>query len=266
MQSCRSPEFTCAAFPGGMPARLLVSLSGLTDARPGTLDLARALALDLHARDVPLTHLVQPASPAGPPSPELLAWIGQRIAEGDAVALHGYDHAPDPAARGGRVGRKGEFATLPRHEAGLRLTAGRRALARLGLTAEVFAAPRWMASPGTVEAVREQGLRMCADETGIHLFDDGVHLRARALGFRLDAALNRDDRRRAEAWRCRLLHAEAVRLARRAGAVRIGVRAKDLRRPERIRTVLETVDAVLGAGAWPVTYAALSATSATRSA
>ncbi|GAA1870316.1 DUF2334 domain-containing protein [Pseudonocardia ailaonensis] len=249
-----------------MPARLLVSLSGLTDARPGTLDLARLLAADLDARGVPLTHLVQPASPAGPPPPELLAWLSGRTADGDALALHGFDHTPDPAAHGSRAGRKGEFAALPRHEAGLRLTAARRALAGLGLASGVFAAPRWLASPGTVEAARDQGLRVCADETGVHLFDDGVVLRARALGFRLDASMDRGDRARAESWRCRLLHAEAVRVARRSGAVRVAIRAKDLRRPDRVRTVLDTVDAVLAEGAWPITYPALPSTPASRTA
>ncbi|GAA4701984.1 DUF2334 domain-containing protein [Pseudonocardia yuanmonensis] len=234
----------------------MVSLSGLTDARSDALATARDLAAELDSRGVPLTHLVQPASPDGRPSGELVDWIGER---GDAIALHGYDHTPDPARRGG-VGRKGEFAALPRHEAGLRLTAARRALTGLGLAAAVFAAPRWLASPGTVEAVRAQGFRMCLDEGGVHLFDDDVLLRARALGFRLEAVVSGEERRRAEAWRCRLLHAEAVRIARRAGVVRIGVRAKDLRRPDRVRTVLGAVDAVLAEGAWPTTYAALSAT------
>ncbi|MFC5951240.1 DUF2334 domain-containing protein [Pseudonocardia lutea] len=242
-----------------MPARLVVSLSGLTDARGDALPRARALAADLDLRGVPLTHLVQPASPDGPPSPELVSWLRGRTRGADALALHGYDHTPDPARRGG-VGRKGEFAALPRHEAGLRLTAARRALTGLGLTTAVFAAPRWLASPGTVEAVRGQGFRMCLDEGGVHLFDDGVLLRARALGFRLEAVVSGEERRRAESWRCRLLHAEAVRIARRAGVARIGVRAKDLRRPDRVRTVLGTVDAVLAEGAWPTTYAALSAT------
>jgi uncharacterized protein len=241
-----------------MPARLVVSLSGLTDARDDALPRARVLAADLDSRGVPLTHLVQPASPDGPPAPPLLSWLRDRSGGADELALHGYDHTPDPARRG--VGRKGEFAALPRHEAGLRLTAARRALTGLGLGTAVFAAPRWLASPGTVEAVREQGFRMCLDDGGVHLFDDGVLLRARALGFRLEAVVSGEERRRAESWRCRLLHAEAVRIARRAGVVRIGVRAKDLRRDGRVRTVLETVDAVLSAGAWPTTYAALSAT------
>jgi uncharacterized protein len=238
-----------------MPARLVLSLSGLTDARPDALTAARALAADLDSRGVPVTQLVQPASPDGPPSAALLDWIGER---GDTIALHGYDHTPDPARRGG-VGRKGEFSALPPHEAGLRLVAARRALTALGLATEVFAAPRWLASPGTVEAVREQGFRMCLDETGVHLFDDGVVLRARALGFRLDQSVDGEARKRAESWRTRILHTEALRIARRAGVVRIGVRAKDLRRPARVAAVLETVDAVLAEGAWPTTYAGLSA-------
>ncbi|MFR9804866.1 DUF2334 domain-containing protein [Pseudonocardia sp. RS010] len=242
-----------------MPARLVVSLSGLTDARGDALPRARALAADLDRRGVPLTHLVQPASPEGPPSPQLLSWLRDRTRGADVLALHGYDHTPDPARRGG-VGRKGEFAALPRHEAGLRLTAARRAVTGLGLATALFAAPRWLASPGTVEAVRAQGFRMCLDEAGVHLFGDGVLLRARPLGFRLEAVVSREDRTRAEAWRCRVLHGEALRIARRSGLVRIGVRAKDLHRPDRIRTVLGTVDAVLAAGAWPTTYAALSAT------
>ncbi|GAA4543294.1 DUF2334 domain-containing protein [Pseudonocardia xishanensis] len=245
-----------------MPARLVVSLSGLTDARPDALATARTLAADLDARGVPLTQLVQPASPAGPPSAELLDWIRER---GDAIALHGYDHTPDPALRGG-VGRKGEFSALPRHEAGLRLVAARRALTGLGLATDVFAAPRWLVSPGTIDAVRDQGFRVCLDEAGAHLFDDAVFLRARALGFRLQETLEGAARTRAESWRRRVLRTEALRVARRAGVVRIGVRAKDLRRPGRIATVLETVDAVLAEGAWPTTYAALPATPTTKSA
>jgi uncharacterized protein len=48
--------------------------------------------------------------------------------------------------------------------------------------------------------------------------------------------------------------------------VRIAVRAKDLRRPDRVAQVLETVDAVLAEGAWPMTYSALSANPRTRTA
>src|SRR4051794_5967545 len=242
-----------------MPARLVVSLSGLTDARADALPRARALAADLDLRGVPLTHLVQPASPDGPPAPPLLSWLRERVRGADELALHGYDHTPDPARRGG-VGRKGEFAALPRQEAGLRLTAARRALAGLGLGTAVFAAPRWLASPGTVEAVREQGFRMCLDDGGVHLFDDDVFLRARALGFRLEAVGSGEDRRRAGAWGCRAAHAGAVRAAGGAGVGRIGVRGKGRRRPARARTVLESVDAVLGEGAWPTPSAALPAT------
>jgi predicted deacetylase len=128
---------------------LYVSLSG------GVVQEAFVAALD--ARGVPLTHLLRPAdAPA-----ELVAWIRER---GDALALHGYDHATRPLGHGRR---KGEFASLPRHEAALRLTAARRALTAVGLWTDVFVPPRWLASDGTVAAAAEQGFRVLAVESGI---------------------------------------------------------------------------------------------------
>jgi hypothetical protein len=52
-----------------------------------------------------------------------------------------------------------------------------------------------------------------------------------------------------------MLVAEAGRVVRRGGLVRLGLRAKDLRRPLRVAAALSAVDAVLAAGARPHTYA-----------
>jgi predicted deacetylase len=81
-------------------------------------------------------------------------------------------------------------------------------------------------------------------------------LRSRVLGFRVSGERRplADDRRAAEAWRCRVLVAEVTRTVRRGGLVRINVRAKDLRRPARRSAVLAAVDAALGLGAAPTTY------------
>ncbi|MCW0213833.1 MAG: DUF2334 domain-containing protein [Pseudonocardia sp.] len=243
-----------------MTADLVVSLSGLTDAPAGTVDRARVLVAELAWRGVPVTHLVQPRGEGGPltAGDPLVRWIRGR---GDALALHGYDHDPDPTRQGSRIGRRAEFAALPRHEAGLRLTAARRALTAAGLGTDVFVPPRWLASPGTIEAAREQGFTVCAEEGGVHVFGE-PQIRSRALGFRLtgERRPTADDRRRAETWRRRLLRAEARRTAQRGGLVRIGMRAKDLRRPGRVRALLATVDDVLAAGATPTTYAGLART------
>lgn len=247
-------------------SRLIVSLSGLSDESPESLGRAAELTAALESRGVPLSQLLRPRGPGGPlrvDSP-LVRWMHERHAAGDAVVLHGYDHTVDPIGNWqsstlARVSRRAEFATLPRHEAGLRLTAARRALTAVGLRTDLFVPPRWLASAGTVEALREQGFAVLADENGVRSLrgpSAGVVVRARVLGFRASGERRpvADDQRAAEAWRCRVLEAEVTRTARRGGLVRIHVRAKDLRRPGRRDSALAAVDAALALGAVPDTY------------
>lgn len=248
-----------------------MSLSGLTDDEPESLARGARFTAELGARGVPLSQLLRPHSGSGPLAHDsaLARWLHERRAAGDAVVLHGFDHSADPlgswqSSALTRVGRRAEFAALPRHEAGLRLTAARRALTALRLRTDLFVPPRWIASPGTVEALREQGFGVLADENGVRLLQGGPHtdtaadgvLRARVLGFRVSGERRplADDRKAAEAWRCRMLEAEVARTVRRGGLVRINVRSKDLRRAPRRAAVLAAVDAALALGAVPVTY------------
>ncbi|GJF07774.1 DUF2334 domain-containing protein [Pseudonocardia sp. D17] len=237
--------------------RLVVSLSGLT-ADPRSLDRAAALAAALDLRGVPLSHLFRPRLRRDAPDPGVVAWLGARRGAGDAILLHGFDHTPDPIgawqASPVRLGRRAEFALLPRHEAGLRVIAARRAAHAVGLDSDLFAPPRWLASSGTIAALRDNAFALCADDTAVRALQRGTTTGSRVLGFRASGE-RRADRRAAESWRCRLLVAEAGRVARRGGLVRIGLRAKDLRRPERVAAALTAVDAVLAAGARPLTYA-----------
>jgi uncharacterized protein len=236
-------------------SHLVVSLSGLTHDAPEALARAVDLAGELDGRGVPLSQLFRPAGvPDGAP---LVAFMHERRAAGDAVVLHGFDHTTDPMGSPlARVGRRAEFAALPPHEAGLRLMAARRALTAVGLRTDLFVPPRWLASPGTVTALREQGFGALADEHGVRLLRQDVLLRARVLGFRVSGERRpvADDRRSAEAWRCRVLAAEVARTVRRGGLVRINVRAKDLKRAPRRAAVLAAVDAALALGATPATY------------
>jgi uncharacterized protein len=236
-------------------SHLVVSLSGLTHDVPEALDRAVAFTGELQVRGVPVSQLFRPAGvPAGSP---LVQWVLERRAAGDALVLHGFDHTADPMALP-RVGRRAEFAALPRHEAGLRLVAARRALTALGLRTDLFVPPRWLASPGTVEALGEQGFGVLADENGVRfLREPGAPLlRSRVLGFRVSGERHpvAEDRRAAEAWRCRVLVAEVTRTVRRGGLVRINVRAKDLKRPPRRAALLAAVDAALDLGATARTY------------
>jgi predicted deacetylase len=231
-------------------ARLIVSLSGLSD---DSLSRGAAFADALDARGVALSQLYRPgAFEPGLAASPLVTWLHRRRDRGDAIVLHGFDHSAGPA----RVGRRAEFAALPRHEAGLRLRAARRTLGAVDLRTDLFVPPRWIASTGTVDALREQGFTMLADENGVHRLDDPGSVRARVLGFRVSRERRpvADDAKAAESWRCRVLVAEVGRVARRGGVVRINVRAKDLRRPARVEAALAAVDVALTAGATPVTY------------
>lgn len=240
----------------GMAARLIVSLSGLS---ADSLDRGVEFAAALDARGVALSQLYRPGA-FGPDvaTSALVRWLHGRRDLGDAIVLHGYDHSTDPLVAGqlARVGRRAEFAALPRHEAGLRLRAARRTLGAVDLRTELFVPPRWIASAGTVEALREQGFTVFADENGVRRLDGPGSVRARVLGFRVSGERRpvADDARAAEAWRCRLLVAEVGRTVRRGGLVRINVRAKDLKRAPRVDAVLTAIDAALALGAAPSTY------------
>ena len=247
-------------------SRLVVSLSGLTHEAPESLTRGVGFAAELDARGVPLSQLFRPRSASGTPQVDspLVRWMHERRAAGDAIVLHGYDHTAEPigswqSSALPRVRRRAEFAALPRHEAGLRLTAARRALTASGLRTDLFVPPRWLASPGTVEALHEQGFGVLADENGVRFLQSAAAdavVRAKVLGFRASGERHplADDRKAAEAWRCRMLGAEVARTVRRGGLVRINIRAKDLKREARRTAVLAAVDAAVEMGALPATY------------
>ncbi len=229
---------------------LLVSLSGI---RSATLDDCAALTAELDARGVPTSLLVVPRRPGGSAA---LHWIRERSERGDAVLLHGYDHTLDPIGCWGphavaRLGRRAEFANLPAHEAGLRLKAAHILLERLDLRINGFVPPRWLASTGTLQALRQHGYRMCADATAVRDLASGRVHRGRVLGF---GVLGLAPGERAEPWWCRAITLGAARTARRGGLVRIEVDAADLTRSTRRAALLDAVDIALHHHARPGTY------------
>jgi hypothetical protein len=266
-----------------MTATLLVSVSGLDST---TLDDCARFADELDTRRIPASWLLRPRPGTGrrhANAPEI-GWLRSRLKgagvsgagllSSDALVMHGYDHAstangtswPALPSQLPWVGRRGEFASLPGHEAGLRLVAAIRAFDELGLRSDVFAPPRWLVSDGTLGALRRRGFRVCADGSRVRLLHPAAGENAR--GGRAPATGSAGDvvlRGRllsvgtgdgAEALRCRGLVVTAARTARRGHLVRIAVDASDLgTRPVTRRAILDAVDAALYAGALPATYA-----------
>jgi predicted deacetylase len=219
--------------------KLIVSVSGI---RERTLDDVAEFCEQMDARSVPVSLLVAPRLKGGyrlDHDPITVEWLTGRRAAGDAILLNGYDDAATKK-------RRGEFATLPAHEANLRLTAADRVLEHLGLRTRLFAPPRWTASPGTVAVLPRNGFRLLAD---LHEITDLVRqttVRARVLGIG-EGFLS-------EPWWCRMLVLSAERVARRDGVVRVAVAASHLRKPGPLQAMLDAVDLARLQGCEPTVY------------
>ncbi|AYJ48497.1 DUF2334 domain-containing protein [Rhodococcus sp. P1Y] len=222
-----------------MSGALIVSVSGIRD---DTCEYAAEFARELDKRGVALSLLVAPRLKDKyrlTQDESTQDWLRNRRDLGDAIILHGYDQAATKS-------RRAEFATLPRHEAKLRLMAADRVMEQTGLRTRVFAAPRWIASPGAVSALPEAGFRMIAGLSGIHDLESGAVVRSRVLGI--------GEGFKAEPWWCRALVIGAGRTARRGGTVRLAVSAKQLGRSGPRQAILDAVDLALYSGATPGVY------------
>ena len=196
----------------------------------------------MNARAVPVSLLVAPRLKGGyrlDRDPATVEWLAGRRPAGDAILLNGYDDAATKK-------RRGEFATLPAHEANLRLMAADRVLEHLGLRTRLFAPPRWTVSPGTINALPHNGFRLLADLHGITDLVRHTTVRARVLGI--------GEGFLAEPWWCRMLVLSAERVARRDGIVRVAVAASHLRKPGPLQAMLDAVDLALLQGCVPTVY------------
>jgi uncharacterized protein len=210
--------------------QLIVSVSGISDR---TLTDVNAFCAELDARAVPVSLLTAPRLKGGyrlDRDPHTVEWLASRRVGGDAIVLHGYDETATKR-------RRGEFATLPAHEANLRLMAADRVLEYLELRTRLFAAPGWTVSAGTVAVLPRNGFRLLAGLSGITDLVRHTTVRARVLGI--------GEGFLAEPWWCRTLVLSADRAARRGGIVRVAVAAKHLRKPGPRQAMLDAVDLAL---------------------
>jgi uncharacterized protein len=238
---------------GGVSALLMVSLSGIN---AWTLEQSTDLSNELAMRGVPLSMLFAPKIAGADQPGVVLNWIREQRAAGNALLQHGYDHRVDPKAR--TIRRRAEFASLPTHEAKLRLSASTTTMERLKLTTDAFAPPRWVASPGALLALRHKGFTLCADLMGIRDLRTGIVHRGRVLGFGFGD--------RTEPWWSFAMVMGAARAARKGHMIRLAVDTSDLSRSGPRQALLDAVDIALHHNATPITYPALLAKQTTRAA
>ena len=222
-----------------MAGELIVSISGIRDRTIADVESFRA---ELERRQVPASLLVAPRLKGGyrlDSDHVTVNWLTRRRAVGDAIVLHGYDEAATKK-------RRGEFASLPAHEANLRLMGADRVLEHLGLRTRLFAAPGWTVSQGTVTALPRNGFRLLAGLGGITDLVRQTTLRARVLGIG-EGFLT-------EPWWCRTMVLAAERAARRSGTVRIAVAAGQLARSGPRQAALDAIDLAMMHGAAPAVY------------
>ncbi|MEO8814329.1 MAG: DUF2334 domain-containing protein [Mycobacterium sp.] len=222
-----------------MTGQLIVSVSGIGER---TCADAETFCAQLDSRGVPASLLVAPRLAAGyrlDRDPSTVDWLAGRRAGGDAIVLHGFDEAATKK-------RRGEFATLPAHEANLRLIAADRVLEHLGLRTRLFAAPGWEVSQGTVTALPRNGFRLLAGRHGVTDLVLGSTARARVVGIGGGFLT--------EPWWCRMVVLSADRTARHGGVVRLAVTARQLGEPGTVRAMLDAVDVTLGHGCAPAVY------------
>jgi uncharacterized protein len=216
-----------------------MSISGIRDRTAA--DVIEFCEL-LDARTVPVSFLVAPRLPGGyrlSDDAPTADWLRSRREHGDAVVLHGYDAAATKK-------RRPEFATLPAHEANLRLMAADRVLEHIGLRTRLFAPPGWLASAGTVQALPRNGFRLLATSSGMTDLVRQTTVRARVIGIGAGFLT--------EPWWCRTLVSSAERVARRGGIVRIAVSAKQLSASAPRQAIIDAMDLALMHGATPTVY------------
>lgn len=161
------------------------------------------------------------------------AWLDQRLAQGDEIALHGYTHRDEaPAARG--VGDhlrrrlytagEGEFSALNREAAVRKLAAGDAWCATHGWHPHGFVAPAWLMSRGAWEALSAFDFTYTTTLGRFHLLREGRSIRAPSLVYSARTPWRR--------WLSRRWNGVLSGAMREAPLVRLGLHPADAPHPQ----------------------------------
>lgn len=229
------------------------------DVAPWSFALSRRWLADLDDRGVPATLLLVPGAWRGAPltdDPALVRWLHDAHGRGHELALHGYTHQGVPGGPPARrwlnaVAARGcaEFCALDERAARGRLESGLAALASVGIVPVGFTPPGWLASTGSLAALRDLGLQYTTSHLAVHDLRTGRRHRMPALSHRPGGLGERAG--------AALMPAAARRWSARGRPFRIALHPADLDRPGLREHALRAVDAALAAGARPCTYAEL---------
>ena len=170
------------------------------DVADATLDACeRLLGAIAAVAPLPLTFLAVPRYHHDAPSARLEQWLSARSRQGDELALHGWTHRDDGAARGmfDRLRRtrytrgEGEFWALDREAAARRLRDGIAWFERNGWPLHGFVAPAWLLGPAGWAALRATPLDYTSTLRHIHLLPDGPRITSQSLVYSTSSAWRR---------------------------------------------------------------------------
>jgi uncharacterized protein len=234
-------------------ARLVVSIH---DVAPITADETRRWCADADSLGIPVSLLVIPGPWRGASladEPGYADVLRARVARGDELVMHGWSHRAGPEGSlpcrlAGRAVARGaaEFGALDETQAADRLMSGRAVLREVGLTADGFTPPGWLASAATDRALSQVGFRYTTSHFGVLDLRSGRMRRGFALSHRPGGTGERLGAALMVGW--------ARWSARRGGLVRIALHPDDLARPGLRDATLRAIEAVLAAGGWAATY------------
>jgi predicted deacetylase len=237
--------------------RIVVSVH---DVSPATAAETARWCADADALGIPLSLLVIPGPWRGRQlfdDPDYAAVLRDRAARGDELVLHGWTHrAGDEGGRVRRaVGRAvargaAEFAALDEGQAAARLSAAAGVLAELGLRADGFTPPGWLASPAAERALARAGFRYTTTHFGVRDLGSWRLHRGFALSHRPGGGVG-------ERLGAAVVRFGARRRADSRGLVRIALHPDDLHRPGLRDVTLRAIESVLAAGGRAVTYGAV---------
>ena len=199
-------------------------------------------------------------SQAVAPSNAMEAGLGEQLARGDELCLHGYTHLDtSPPGDGwrdrflrGTYSREGEFAALAEDEAERRIRLGLAWFAARGWPASGFVPPAWLMGEGAWRALRRFTFAYTTTFTRFHLLRDGRPCMAPFSPSLVYAARNRSGRLSSPL----LADATAAVLAR-APLIRLSLHPPDVRHPRLLHHAQRTVERLL-AKRQPMTKAAFA--------